>query len=204
MVMQSGPTEAGTARPWPAERIEYWALERLIPYASNARLHSETDIDKLAAAIGKWGWTSPVVVDEEGNLLAGHGRARAAAKLGLTSIPVIVANGWSEEDKRAYRLADNQLAARASWDPDLLGHELQELGFGGFDLGLIGFEPDQLETILAGMGSSGLTDPDSAPQIPDQAVTRLGDPWHVCGHRVGSRASTSWAQSPQERAGTGH
>src|SRR5207244_1337125 len=83
---------------------------RLIPYASNARLHSEGDIDKLAAAIGKWGWTSPVVVDEEGNLLAGHGRARAAAKLGLTSIPVIVANGWSEEEKRAYRLADDQLA----------------------------------------------------------------------------------------------
>src|ERR1700736_1246267 len=147
MVMQSGPTEAGTARLWPAERIEYWALERLIPYASNARLHSEADIDKLAAAIGKWGWTCPVVVDEEGNLLAGHGRARAAAKLGLTSIPVIVANGWSEEDKRAYRLADHQLAERGSWDLDLLRTEIQDLGFADFDLGPIGFEPDRLEDI---------------------------------------------------------
>ena len=202
MVMQSGPTEAGTARPWPAERIEYWALERLIPYASNARLHSEADIDKLAAAIGKWGWTSPVVVDEEGNLLAGHGRARAAAKLGLTSIPVIVANGWSEEEKRAYRLADNQLAARASWDFDLLGHELQELGFGGIDLGLIGFEPDQLETILAGLGSSGLTDPDSIPEILEQPVTRPGDIWLLGDHRVGCGDSTNSADVAQVLAGT--
>ena len=202
MVMQSGPTEAGTARPWPAERIEYWALERLIPYASNARLHSEADIDKLAAAIGKWGWTSPVVVDEEGNLLAGHGRARAAAKLGLTSIPVIVANGWSQEEKRAYRLADNQLAARASWDFDLLGHELQELGFGGIDLGLIGFEPDQLETILAGLGSSGLTDPDSIPEILEQPVTRPGDIWLLGDHRVGCGDSTNSADVARVLAGT--
>ena len=109
------------------------------------RLHSEADLDKIAASIRKWGWTMPVLVDEEGVLIAGHGRVAAAAKLGLTSIPVIVARGWSEEEKRAYRLADNQLAARASWDPDLLRNELRELEFGGFDLDLIGFEPDQLE-----------------------------------------------------------
>jgi ParB-like nuclease domain len=194
--------DASPTRPWPAERIEYWALERLIPYASNARLHSEADIDKLAAAIGKWGWTSPVVVDEEGNLLAGHGRARAAAKLGLTSIPVIVANGWSEEDKRAYRLADNQLAARASWDFDLLGHELQELGFADFDVSLVGFEPDQLKTILAGLGSSGLTDPDSVPESPEQPVTRPGDIWLLGDHRVGCGDSTNSADVAQVLAGT--
>jgi ParB-like chromosome segregation protein Spo0J len=79
---QSEFAEGGPTRPWPAERIEYWAIERLIPYANNARLHSEGDIDKLAAAIRKWGWTNPVLVDEEGYLLAGHGRVRAAAKLG--------------------------------------------------------------------------------------------------------------------------
>jgi ParB-like chromosome segregation protein Spo0J len=120
MVMQSGLTEASPARPWPAERIEYWAIERLIPYASNARVHSETDLDKIADSLRRWGWTNPVLVDEHGVLIAGHGRVRAAAKLGLTSIPVMVARGWSEEEKRAYRLADNQLAARASWDLDLL------------------------------------------------------------------------------------
>ncbi len=71
MVMQSGLTEAGTARPWPAERIEYWAIERLIPYASNPRLHSEGDIDKLADSLRRWGWTNPVLVDEHGVLIAG-------------------------------------------------------------------------------------------------------------------------------------
>jgi len=124
MVMQSGLTEAGTARPWPAERIEYWAIERLIPYASNARLHSEGDIDKLADSLRRWGWTNPVLVDEHGVLIAGHGRVRAAAKLVLTSIPVMVARGWSEEEKRAYRLADNQTARLAEWDYELLPLEL--------------------------------------------------------------------------------
>ena len=124
MSRQAEPAEADPARSWSAERIEQWPIERLIPYANNARLHSEADIDKLAAAIRKWGWTNPVLVDEEGTLLAGHGRVRAAAKLGLTSIPVIVARGWSEEEKRAYRLADTQLAARADWDFEQLCAEL--------------------------------------------------------------------------------
>ena len=138
MVMQSGLTEASPAQSWPAERIEQWSIEQLIPYANNARLHSETDIDKLADSLRRWGWTNPVLVDEHGVLIAGHGRIRAAAKLGLTSIPVMVARGWSDAEKRAYRLADNQLAARASWDLDLLRNEIQDLGFADFDLGLIG------------------------------------------------------------------
>src|ERR1700732_1957575 len=198
---KSGLVDAHPTRPWPADRLERWPIERLIPYANNARLHSEADLDKLAAAIRKWGWTTPVLVDEQGNLLAGHGRIAAAPRAGVTSIPVIVARGWSEEEKRAYRLADNQLAARASWDPDLLGHELQELGFGGFDLGLIGFEPDQLETILAGVGSSGLTDPDSVPEVPNQPVTRLGDLWLLGDHRVGCGDSTNSADVAQVLAG---
>src|SRR5437868_14526122 len=108
-------------------------------------------------------------------LIAGHGGVRAAAKLGLTSIPVIIARGWSEEEKRAYRVADNQLAARASWDFERLRDELQALKFADFDLGLIGFEPDQLETVLAASEASGLTDPDSVPEVLDQPVSRLGD-----------------------------
>src|ERR1700674_1038088 len=113
---QSEAAGASSTRAWPADQVERWPIERLIPYANNARLHSEADLDRLAAAIRRWGWTTPVLVDEEGNLLAGHGRLRAAAKLGLTSILVIVARGWGEEEKRAYRLADNQLADRGSWD----------------------------------------------------------------------------------------
>jgi DNA modification methylase len=141
--------------------------------------------------VGEFGWTNPVLVDEEGNVIAGGGRLAAAPRIGVTSIPVIVARGWSEEQKRAYRLADNQLAARASWDMDLLRTELQELGFADFDVGLIGFDPDQLETILAALGSSGLTDPDSVPEAPDQPVTEPGDIWQLGDHRVGCGDSTN-------------
>src|SRR6201987_4021278 len=136
---QSEP--AGATRAWPADRVERWPIERLIPYADNPRLHSEADLDKIAAAILAWGWTMPVLADEEGVLVAGHARIGAAAKLGLTSIPVVVARGWSEEEKRAYRLADNQLAAREIWDPEQLSKKLGEFKFAQFDLGLIGFDP---------------------------------------------------------------
>ena len=151
-LINAGPAEASPTRPWPADRIEHWPIEQLIPYANNPRLHSGADLDRIAASIGKWGWTNPALVDENGALIAGHGRVAAAAQLRLKSIPVIVARGWTEEEKRAYRVADNELAARASWDPDLLRDELLDLQFSGFDLDLIGFEPDRLDHILAGLG----------------------------------------------------
>jgi hypothetical protein len=191
--MSSNQSELGSARPtrpWPAEHIERRAIERLIPYADNARLHSEADIDKLAHSLRRWGWTNPVLVDEKGELICGHARVRAAAKLGLSSIPVMVARGWSEEEKRAYRLADNQLTPRGSWDLELLGRELQEIGSADFDLGLIGFEPDRLARILAGLGSSSLTDPDSVPAIPAEPVSRPGEIWRLGEHRIGCGDST--------------
>ena len=111
---------------------------RYIPYANNPRLHSAADVERIAASILKWGWTNPALVDEQGVLIAGHGRVAAAAKLGLmVPIPVIVARGWGEEEKQAYRLADNELAARGSWDPDLLRSELRDLKFSGFNLDAI-------------------------------------------------------------------
>src|ERR1700748_1364726 len=183
--IESEAVVASPARPGPADQFERWPIERLIPYANNPRLHSEADLDKISAAILKWGWTMPVLVDEEGMLLAGEARVNAPAKLGLNSIPVIVARSWSEEEKRAYRLADNQLAARASWDPEQLSKELGELKFAQFDLGLIGFEPDQLERFLGSLGSNGRTDPDSIPELPDQPVTRRGDVWVLGEHRIG-------------------
>jgi DNA modification methylase len=199
---QAAPASGDATRPWPADRIERWPIERLIPYANNARLHSEADLDLMAASIRNWGWTMPILVDEEGNILAGHARVGAAVKLRLKSIPVIVARGGSEEEKRAYRLADNQLAARAVWDPDLLRTELQDLGFAGFDLGLIGFDEHRLEDILAGLGSSGLTDPDSVPEVPDQPVTEPGDVWELDGHRVGCGDSTCASDAAAVLAGT--
>ena len=127
----------------------------MIPYANNPRLHSGADLDKIAASILKWGWTNPALVDENGTLIAGHGRVAAAAKLKLTSIPVIVARGWSEDEKQAYRLADNELAARASWDTDLLRDELRLLQFSGFDLDLIGFKPDLCKRYWPAWGRAG-------------------------------------------------
>jgi DNA modification methylase len=189
-------------RPWPADQQERWPIERLMPYANNARLHSEADVNKIAAAILKWGWTMPVLVDEEGALICGHARIRAAAKLGLKSIPVLVARGWSEEEKNAYRLADNELAARASWDPDLLRDELRKLEFASFNLDLIGFEPDRLQDILSGLGSSGLTDPDSVPEVPEKPVTRPGDIWLLEDHRVGCGDGTGAADVAQVLAGS--
>ena len=188
---QLRPATAQPTRPWPADQVERWPTERLIPYAHSPRLHTEADHDKISAAILRWGWTMPMLVDEEGRLIAGEARLCAAVKLKLPSIPVIVARGWSEEEKRAYRLADNQLAARASWDFERLSSELGELKFSGFDLDLIGFEPDQLATILASLGSSGLTDPDNVPEILDQPVNRLGDVWLLGDHRIGCADSTS-------------
>jgi ParB-like nuclease family protein len=113
---------AGPACPWPADRVERWPIEWLIPYAGNARVHTEADLEKIAAAIRRWGWTMPALVDEEGVLIVGHGRVAAAPRAGVTSIPVIVARGWSElADPSSWsslrnKSADNQLAARASWD----------------------------------------------------------------------------------------
>jgi hypothetical protein len=199
----SSAAAASPTRPWPADRVEQWPIDRLTPYANNPRLHSAADIERIAASILKWGWTNPVLVDEQGVLIAGHGRVAAAAKLGLTiPIPVIVARGWSDEEKQAYRLADNELAARGSWDPDLLRSELRDLKFTGFDLDLIGFEPDRLEEILAGLGSSGLSDPDSVPDVPDQPVTGPGDVWLLGDHRVGCGDSTNAANVEPVLAGS--
>jgi len=108
-----------------------------------------------------------------------------------------------EEEKNSYRLADNELAARASWDPDLLRDELRKLEFAGFNLDLVGFQPDRLEDLLAGLGSSGLTDPDSVPEIPEQPVTRLGDIWLLGDHRIGCGDSTSAADVAPVLAGSG-
>ena len=120
----------------------------------------------------------------------------------MVPIPVIVARGWSEEEKQAYRLADNELAARGSWDPDLLRSELRDLKFSGFDLDLIGFEPDRLEEILAGLGSSGLSDPDGIPDVPDQPITGPGDVWLLGDHSVGCGDSTIAANVEPVLAGS--
>ena len=111
---------------WPADKVERWPLDRLVPYARNARTHSDAQVAQIAGSIREWGWTKPVLVDENG-IIAGHGRVLAARKLGLTEVPVMVARGWSEAQKRAYVIADNKLALNAGWDEELLRLELADL-----------------------------------------------------------------------------
>ena len=101
---------------WPADKIERRSIASLTPYPRNARTHSDEQIGQVAASIREWGWTIPILVDESGGVIAGHARLLAAKKLGLPDVPVMVASGWSDAQKRAYVLADNKLALNAGWD----------------------------------------------------------------------------------------
>jgi ParB-like chromosome segregation protein Spo0J len=176
--------EAGNQRPWPADKVERWAIERLIPYAKNARTHTDAQVAAIAASIKEWGWTSPALVGEDGGLIAGHARVLAARQLGIAEIPVMVAAGWSEAQKRAYVLADNQLAITGSgWDPELLRLELGELKLAGFNLSLTGFGDLELKDLLAER-AAGLTDPDDAPAVPEHPVSQTGDLWLLGKHRL--------------------
>jgi hypothetical protein len=172
-----------TAIQWPADRVERRSVASLVPYARNARTHSDEQVAQIAASIREWGWTTPVLVDENGGIIAGHGRVMAARKLGLAEVPVMVAAGWSEAQRRAYVLADNKLALNAGWDTELLKVELGELQGDGFDLGLTGFSGDELAALLADE-TAGLTDPDEVPEPPAEPVSVLGDVWVLGRHRI--------------------
>ena len=168
---------------WPADVVQRRPLSELIPYARNPRTHTDEQVAQIAAAIRQWGWTNPILVDEQGTLIAGHGRLLAARQLGLTEAPVMVAQGWSDAQKQAYVLADNKLALNAGWDPDLLKIELAALADLNFELGLTGFSELELGDILADR-TSGLTDPDEAPEPPVHPVTEEGDIWLLGRHRL--------------------
>lgn len=153
--MPKKPTVAEPA--WPADKVERRPVETLIPYARNSRVHDDAQVAQIAASIREWGWTIPVLVDEAGMLIAGHGRVLAARQLGLADVPCMVAVGWSEAQKRAYVIADNKLATNASWDQSLLKVELADLLDTGFNVDLVGFELEDLSSALdfAGGGDGG-------------------------------------------------
>ena len=116
-----------TPQAWPAAQVEMWQVADLATYAKNARQHPPEQIDQIAASMERFGFTIPILVAEDGTIIAGHGRLMAAAQLGLAEVPVMVARGWSEEDRRLYTLADNRLAEIAAWDPEMLRIEIGEL-----------------------------------------------------------------------------
>lgn len=132
----------------PADKVEQWPIEKLVPYAKNSRTHSDEQVAQIAASIREWGFTTAVLVDESGSIIAGHGRVMAARKLGMTSLPVMVAAGWTDAQKRAYVIADNKLALNAGWDNELLALELGELGDIGFDLEMTGFDLKEIASLL--------------------------------------------------------
>lgn len=134
---------------WPADRIEYCQTTELTPFARNSRTHSDEQIAKIASSIREWGFTTPILRDEDGTVLAGHGRLLAAQRLGLSEVPVITARGWSEAKKRAYVIADNQLAiSGAGWDYEMLSAELDDLKGFEFDLSLTGFSDGELSNLM--------------------------------------------------------
>src|SRR5271167_3534043 len=145
-----------------AKHIQMWLIDKLIPWARNPRTHSEAQVAQIAASIAEFGFNNPILVDTKAGIIAGHGRLLAARKLGLTEVPVIVLDHLTEAQKRAYIIADNQLALNAGWDDDLLRAELATLRQEDFDLALIGFENEELARLLAAQDATGgLTDEDA-------------------------------------------
>ena len=150
-----------------AQRIELWILDELIPFARNPRTHSDAQITQIAASIAEFGFINPILVDTNAGIIAGHGRLLAARKLGLTEVPVIVLDHLTDAQKRAYIIADNQLALNAGWDEDLLRLELVALQAEDFNIDLIGFDDTELPRLLAAQDlTSGLTDEDAVPELP--------------------------------------
>ena len=168
------------------ERIEQWPLERLKPYARNAKTHGADQVAKIAGSMAQFGWTVPVLVAGDGEVIAGHGRILAATQLGLTEAPVIVLDHLTEAQRRAYRIADNKLTELGAWDEALLAGELQELLAEDFDLSVVGFSDAELDELLAGDGDEDDTrdGEDEVPETPVDPVSRPGDLWLLGPHRL--------------------
>src|SRR5678815_254833 len=162
--------------------IDIWALERIKPYERNPRANDEA-VEAVAKSLQEFGWRQPIVVDEAGVIIVGHTRFKAAQKLGMTEVPVHVATGLTPEQIKAYRIADNQTATIADWNFDLLPLELADLQAANYDLGLLGFDQDELAKIL-GHQPERLCDADEVPAPPDQAITQPGDLWVLGNHRL--------------------
>ena len=158
-------------------------VDSLIPYAGNARTHSDAQVAQIAASIREFGFTNPVLTDGENGVIAGHGRLLAARKLGMDEVPVVELAHLTAAQRKAYILADNKLALNAGWDVDVLKLELGALGDMGFDLALTGFGEAELADILVDK-TLGLTDPDDVPAAPVTPVTELGDIWQLGNHRL--------------------
>lgn len=168
------------------EAIEHWPIERLRPYAGNAKTHAPNQVAKIAASMAEFGWTVPVLVSAEGEVIAGHGRILAAGELGLPEVPVIILDHLSEAQRRAYRIADNKLTELGGWDDALLAQELHALNGEGFDLSLTGLDEAELDRLMGELRdeAEGAAGEDEVPEPPIDPVTRPGDLWVLGRHRL--------------------
>ena len=171
---------------WLADKIEQWPTAKLVPYARNARTHSEAQVAQIAASIVEFGFTNPILAGNDGVIVAGHGRLAAAQKLGLSVVPVVVLDHLTPTQRRALVIADNRIAENAAWDDDLLRVELETLQDEGFDLDLTGFDADALAELLAGdePDNEGQTDEDAVPEVGEIPISRPGDVWIMGQHRL--------------------
>lgn len=164
-------------------KIETVPIEKVIPYARNPR-RNEHAVAKVAGSIKEFNWQQPIVVDTNYVVVAGHTRLLAAQQLGMKEVPVKIADDLTPAQIKAYRLADNRTHEEAEWIDELLAIELGEIRDMGYDLDITGFDPDELDKLLAGDGADGLTDDDAIPEVQEKAVSQAGDVW-VCGnHRL--------------------
>ena len=170
---------------WLANKIEQWPTGKLLPYARNARTHSEEQVAQIAASIAEFGFTNPILAGSDGIIVAGHGRLTAAQKLGLEVVPVVVLDHLTPTQRRALIIADNRIAENAGWDDAMLRVELDALRDDDFDLSLTGFDADALADLFEGdEGDVGQTGDDDVPESQDAVISRPGDVWLLGGHRV--------------------
>ena len=174
-----------------AKQIKWEAVDKLIPYAKNARTHSDEQVAQIAGSIKEFGFNNPILVDKDNSVIAGHGRLMAARKLGMDKVPVVELDHLTESQRKAYVLADNRIALNSGWDTSMLSLELQDLK-DDIDLSLLGFDPDELDALLNPIEETeGLTDEDAMPDVPDEPKTKLGDIYILGNHRLMCGDSTS-------------
>lgn len=166
------------------ESVEHWPLQRLIPYARNARTHDDGQVSQIAGSIAEFGFVNPILVGDDNVIIAGHGRLMAAQQLGLETVPVIVLRHLTEAQRRALVIADNKIAENAGWNAELLKLELGDLQDLGFDLDVIGFSDEELDELLGLEDESGQTDDDAVPEVEEEPVSKTGDLWLLGEHRL--------------------
>ena len=159
--------------------IQMWPIDKLVPYARNPR-KNDAAVDRMCGSIREFGFKIPCLVRSDGEVIDGHLRLKAARKLGITDIPVILCDEWTPAQVKAFRLMVNRSATWADWDEELLALELQDLQTSDFDLALTGFDTKEIDDLLL----NDAPDEDAVPPLPVNPVTRVGDLW-LCGpHRV--------------------